>query len=270
MSEHESNPAQENPETQAQAEQPVLQPDPPEAKKTKAKKPKSTRRKVSTILILVGVVLILGFGIYEGMTYPWKTLLADWGMATIEDTPDALPEPAALPGSATLIPLDDQPNMEDLEEAEAELPDQPNFFATRPAMNISRLGTIKIPKIQISENIVEGTVDELLYGVGHARGTALPGQPGNCVLAGHRNYVVMRPFRYLDKVEIGDNIYITDDTSTYTYEVFDIFEITPDEIWVMQAQEDESHMLTLITCTPVLTYTNRMIVRARLVDDISA
>lgn len=253
---------QTTPEMEPQDAQPATNA-PAESEKPQKKK-KTLRQKVSLGLILFGALLLLAFGVYEGVSYPWKTLTADLG----KEPPETLADPAPLPDSVTLIPLDDQPDYEEKEGAQAELPDQPNFFAIRKPMEITQLGNIKIPKIQLSENLVEGSGDELLYGVGHARLTAMPGQAGNCVLAGHRNYVVMRPFRYLDKVEVGDMVYVSHENNTYTYEVFKTFEIEPTDTWVMQPQDEEEYLLTLITCTPVLTYTHRLVIWGRLIDTV--
>ena len=221
-----------------------------------------SRLKLSDVMIIIGAVMIITFAVYEGATYPWKPLFASWGWGQLATSPTQLPEPAKLPPSANLVSVE----RVDPAAAQGEIPAQPNFFRMRPPMDITKLGVIKIPRLQLSENIVMGTGDELLYGVGHINSTAMPGEEGNCVLAGHRNYVVMRPFRYLDKMQVSDQVFITDNANTYTYEVFEIFVITPDDAWAIKPQEQESHMLTLLTCTPVMTYTDRLIVWCRLTN----
>lgn len=215
---------------------------------------------ISNTLICCGIVFILIFGIYEGVNYPWRMLFTNLGWISAEEV---LPDPAPLPESAT-TPGAPEYSLVDSDE----LAEQPGFFTARPPMNVTQLGIIKIPKIQITENLIEGSGDEMFYGVGHVRGTAMPGEAGNCVLAGHRNYVIMRPFRYLDKVAAGDNVYITTDEATYTYEVFKTFEVSPDSTWILDPQEEEENLLTLLTCTPVIGLNRRLIVWAKLTETV--
>lgn len=224
---------------------------------------RSRKRLIPNILIGFGIILLLIFCAYESANYPWVLLLSEVGLI---DLPEDLPDPSPLPESVLsdgLQILD--PDLSDMDT----LPDQPGWFTTRPVMSITQLGIIKLPKIQVSENVVEGSGDELFYGVGHVPGTAMPGQEGNCVLSGHRNYVIMHPFRHLDKLAEGDKVYLINDEYTYTYEVFKIFITGPDDTWVLYAQEEEKNLLTLLTCTPVLNPVNRLIVWCRLTDTSS-
>lgn len=216
------------------------------------------KQQIPNAMIGAGIALIIAFAIYEGVQYPWKLLFVQWGLIELEEEltePSPLPEEALDP-AAVVLP----------DEFDGELAMRDELLTPRPNMNLTKLGVIKIPKIQISENIVEGTGSEMLYAVGHLRGSAMPGKEGNCVLAAHRLYMRMRPFRYLDKIEAGDLIYIEDNENTYTYEAFKIFEITPEDTWVLQAQEEEENLLTLLTCTPVVNPTGRLIVWGRLSD----
>lgn len=222
---------------------------------------KKLKRQLPNILIGLGIVLILTYGAYTAAHYPWRMLFSQWGLAEL---PIDLPDPSPLPLMAAI----DQPSPSDAPPPDetVSVPSQPGFIAVRPRIDLTQVGIIKLPRIQVAENIVDGTHDELYYGVGHVRGTAMPGETGNCVLAGHRGYVFMQPFRYLDKMENGDLVYVTDSENRYTYEVFKSFVIEPTEVWVLQPQEEEENLLTLITCTPMVTYTHRLIVWCRLTD----
>jgi sortase A len=121
-------------------------------------------------------------------------------------------------------------------------------------------GIIEIPKLGVKAAILEGTDDRALkYTVGHYPGTANPGEKGNCVLLGHRNYVYGHYFRKLNELEAGDRVIIRRGTDTFTYTVTESFVVEPEEVWVLDPAEDA--VLTMITCTPVPTYTHRLIVR---------
>lgn len=129
--------------------------------------------------------------------------------------------------------------------------------------NIS--GIIEIPKLGVKAAILEGTDDRALkYTVGHYPGTANPGEKGNFVLLGHRNYVYGHFFRRINELEAGDEVVISKDTSAYTYYVTESFVVSPEEVWVLDQTDDS--VLTMITCTPMVTYTHRLIVRGILLE----
>lgn len=121
-------------------------------------------------------------------------------------------------------------------------------------------GVIEIPKLGVEAAILEGTDDTALkYTVGHYPSTANPGEKGNCVLLGHRNYVYGHYFRRIDELEAGDQVIIKKDLKTYTYTITESFVVKPEEVWVLG--DTEESVLTMITCTPMITYTDRLIVR---------
>lgn len=115
--------------------------------------------------------------------------------------------------------------------------------------------------------VVEGVgVDELKRGPGHYPGTALPGQPGNFAVAGHRT-TYAAPFYDLDQLRPGDRIRVTDRGGTrWTYSVVgqrivaptDVEVIGPDPLATGRAT------LTLTTCNPRFSAAQRLIVFAEL------
>lgn len=109
------------------------------------------------------------------------------------------------------------------------------------------IGVIEIPRLGIDALIREGTETRTLRrSVGHVPGTAIPGSPGNAVLAAHRDTL----FRGLRHVERGDRILIRrrGDPDPVTYEVTSIRIVGPDSVEVMAP--NDSAVLTLITCYP--------------------
>jgi LPXTG-site transpeptidase (sortase) family protein len=102
------------------------------------------------------------------------------------------------------------------------------------------------------------------FAVGHYRGTANPGAPGNVVLGGH----ISSPnegsvFKRLPEVEIGDGVIVETAEKAFLYQVTDIKVVDPDRVEVMDPTE--SSIVTLITCVPDGIYTQRLIVRAEAV-----
>lgn len=138
----------------------------------------------------------------------------------------------------------------------------------KPAKPQVVLGIIKIDKIKIKYPIVEGVKpSNLSKAIGHIPGTAGLGQPGNCALAGHRNYTFGRYFNRLDEVNTGDIISITTKKAEYKYKVYEKLVVKPEDVSVIKGGKDDT-ILTLITCTPIYVATHRLILHARLQDTI--
>lgn len=129
------------------------------------------------------------------------------------------------------------------------------------------LGRIMISKINIDMLLSEGTQNEqLAVGAGHMVETALPGQEGNCVIAGHRNYIFGSMFNRLDEVEIGDAVDVELKGKTFSYTVTKTMIIKPNDLTVLE-QDQEQRELTLITCHPVYSSAYRLIIKAELNEE---
>jgi sortase A len=125
------------------------------------------------------------------------------------------------------------------------------------------IGRIEIPRLLLSVIVVEG-VDKgtLLRAVGHIPGTALPGQPGNVGLAGHRDTF----FRSLKDVKLKDEVLISTLQGNIKYEVESLRVVEPENVGVLAASGE--NVLTLVTCYPFYYFgpaPQRWIVRARQV-----
>ena len=104
----------------------------------------------------------------------------------------------------------------------------------------------------------------------HVRETGFPWQTGaNVYIAGHRlgfpNTESWLTFWDLDKVDVGDEVFVADATGTeYTYRVFKEFTVGPSNVSVTDVQPGKN-ILTLQTCT-LPDYSQRLIIQAELVD----
>ncbi len=125
----------------------------------------------------------------------------------------------------------------------------------------SLVGRLEIPRLRLRAVVFEGTSDgTLARGVGRLRGSAVPGQLGNLVLAGHRDTF----FRPLRKIREGDLIQVTTPAGPINYEVESLAVVAPDAVQELQARG--GYTLTLITCFPfgyVGSAPDRFVVRAR-------
>lgn len=125
------------------------------------------------------------------------------------------------------------------------------------------IGTIVIPNIGVNFVVVEGTsVPDLKLGPGHYAGTPLPGQPGNAAIAGHRT-TYLAPFSNINELQTGDPIYITTVQGRFEYQVTRVFVVSPSDNAVLAASTAPE--LTLTTCNPRYSASQRLVVQASLV-----
>lgn len=125
------------------------------------------------------------------------------------------------------------------------------------------IGRLEIPGVGISAFVAAGTEAlTLRRGVGHIDGTALPGEPGNVGLAGHRDTV----FRALRKLRTSDRILLRTADGSFEYSVESLQMVTPAQVEVLDPSPHPT--LTLVTCYPfdfIGPAPLRFIVRARQV-----
>lgn len=125
-------------------------------------------------------------------------------------------------------------------------------------------GYISVPKIDELLPIYLGASDyHLSIGVAQVDGTDLPigGVNTRSVIAGHRGYTTHRIFKNLDKLEKGDLIVLEVLGEQLEYEVYGSEIIEPYE-YEKLAVVPEQDTLTLLTCTPFLIGTERLLVNA--------
>jgi sortase A len=115
-----------------------------------------------------------------------------------------------------------------------------------PAQPGSRLvGRLEIPKLDLSSVILERVGSQTLrVGLGHVPGTSMPGQRGNVVIAGHRDTF----FRPLQKIKIGDEVFVDTTARTYCYQVRSFEIVDPHNVNALRFHDRNE--LTLITCYP--------------------
>jgi len=123
---------------------------------------------------------------------------------------------------------------------------------------------IVIPKIKVDAPIVAGVGwEDLKKGVGHLPGSANPGQRGNLYLAAH-NDIYGEIFRYLEKLEVGDEYFIYAGEEEFKYVVTETRIIEPTEVEVMLPTTEP--VATLQTCYPYLVDTHRLVVISELAE----
>jgi len=127
-----------------------------------------------------------------------------------------------------------------------------------------------IPSLHLQETIYDGyPYTALSKGVWHSSQGSTPDKGSNTVIAGHRfTYHGFQrggaAFYNLDKLKSGDQIVVFWHGVRYDYQVFRNFVVQPTQLSI----EDPTvkPQLTLYTCTPLWTSTDRLIVTAELVS----
>ena len=125
------------------------------------------------------------------------------------------------------------------------------------------MGTVEIPKINISLPIFHTTNDDVLeMAAGHLEGSSLPvgGENTHAVISAHRGLPSAALFTDLDKMDKGDHFLLKILDDTLCYEVDQITIIEPEETDAL-AVEEGMDLVTLLTCTPYGVNSHRLLVR---------
>lgn len=107
------------------------------------------------------------------------------------------------------------------------------------------VGQLEIRRVGISAAVLEGVdAKTMAVAVGHVPGTAKPGQPGNVVMAAHRDTF----FRPLRNIKVNDEIRFDTGGHTLRYRVVSTEIVDPKDVAVLQSHHKNE--LTLVTCYP--------------------
>lgn len=124
-----------------------------------------------------------------------------------------------------------------------------------------------IGSINVEGPIVGGTSEATMKkGFWHYPSSSASFKYGNTVLIGHR-YLKVPPhkdtFFNLDRVSIGDGIKITTNSGDLEYVVIEKKVINVTDTWILGHKDEPT--LTLITCHPLWTSKQRLVIISRLV-----
>jgi sortase A len=212
---------------------------------------------VLAVIGLIGVV-INGLGLLRSLN---EEVAAALNPETVTPTP--LVMAVVLPSGHT--PPDAQGNTA---PNEAEIPEHlrpmmqslANIPVPTPAPD--QAVRIQIPAITVDAPVVQGDGwEQLKKGVAQHIGSADPGQDGNVVLSAH-NDVYGELFRYLDKLQPGDEVMLYTQQRQFTYIVDQTVLVEPTAVEVMASTGNPT--VTLISCYPYLVDKQRIVVFARL------
>ncbi|WP_240898053.1 class E sortase [Agromyces luteolus] len=116
--------------------------------------------------------------------------------------------------------------------------------------------------------IAEGTGLDVLnsvdLGVGHYEGTQMPGAVGNFAIAAHRS-AYGGGMHEIDRLRLGDGIFIQTADGWYTYRFRDLEYVTPDTVGVLAPVPHRpdlaptDRIITLTSCNPLYSTAERII-----------
>ena len=129
------------------------------------------------------------------------------------------------------------------------------------------IGRIVIPRLHVSMVVVDGTSESDLrqapghYNAASGTKTAVPGMGGVVAVAGHRT-TYLHPFRHIDDLRPGDNLYLEMPYGTFRYTVFAHKIVAAGDWSILRHQAFEQLVLT--ACHPLYSATHRFVIFARL------
>lgn len=139
---------------------------------------------------------------------------------------------------------------------------------SRAPTPIVQVGEIRIPRIGLVHKIYEGvTLTVIDQGPGHWPGSAMPGQLGNAVFAGHR-VTHSHPFKRLNELVTGDEITFQTNDGVFTYTMTEQEIVTPRDVHIVNPTPDAT--LTLFACHPPGSARQRIVVRGVLASSTPA
>jgi sortase A len=146
-------------------------------------------------------------------------------------------------------------------------PIAPPTNANAPS-RIVQVGEIRIPKIGLVHPIFEGvTLTVIDHGPGHWPGSAMPGQLGNAVFAGHR-VTHTHPMRNIDQLVEGDDIIFATNDGVFTYKVTGHEIVTPKDVRIVTPTPNAT--VTIFGCHPPGFATHRYVVHGVLASSTPA
>lgn len=130
--------------------------------------------------------------------------------------------------------------------------EESSFELSKWGLKDDMIGYLEIPDISLKVPIYLGAnAENMRLGAVHMSQTSLPigGDNSNSVIAAHRGYYRAQMFRNIDRLDIGDSVYVTNLWGTLRYRISETKVIRPDQVDQVLIREGKD-MVTLITCHP--------------------
>ena len=203
---------------------------------------------LAALLAVVGICVML-WPVFTGHRLQANTDAAVQEFLTERDKPEQqYPELlAALQEYNRQLYAEKQSRLIDLEACE-----EPAADLTAYGIGDEIIGVLEITAMELTMPVYLGASDvHLAAGAAVLGNTSAPigDDNSNCVIAGHRGWRGADYFRYIDRLQVGDTVTLTNLWETLTYIVADIQIMQPHEVEKIKIQPNRD-LLTLITCHP--------------------
>lgn len=142
----------------------------------------------------------------------------------------------------------------------------PSVAPAAPGPNLANvIARLYIPRMNKNWVVVQGvTPADIRYAPGHYPKSAMPGQPGNFAVAGHRIRAI---FWDLDQLKPDDKIIVETKSTWYVYHVLMTRVVLPTQVEVVQPVPpglSPGKLITLTTCNPKFDNYQRLIIHGEL------
>lgn len=217
-------------------------------------------RKAGFALLGVGVLLIAWVAVTIWWGDPITSLYTRHEQAVLSRQLDSLSKRLATTSSEQNSRLSNRQALAALLRSRAAAVD-------RSLRDGEPIGRIVIPRLHLKMVVVEGTSESDLrrapghYDAASGRNTAIPGMGGVVAIAGHRT-TYLHPFRHIDDLRPGDNVYLRMPYGTFRYTVFAHRVVASNDWSILRRRAFEE--LVLSACHPLYSATHRWVVFARL------
>ena len=206
-----------------------------------------------TPFVLAALLAVVGVCVMLWPVFTRHKLQADTNAAVQSFLEERKPEQqypellAALQEYNRQLYAEKQSRLIDLEACE-----EPAADLTAYGIEDEIIGVLEIPAMELTMPVYLGASDaHLAAGAAVLGNTSAPigGNSTNCVIAGHRGWRGADYFRYIDRLQVGDTVKLTNLWEILTYTVTDIQIIQPHEVEKIKIQPNRD-LLTLLTCHP--------------------
>ena len=151
----------------------------------------------------------------------------------------------------------------------------PAFISTTKRLTAALYSdfNLNVPALNIKDAKVLVDSNDLIIGLAHLPGVALPGERGNVFISGHsalplffqgdKNYATI--FANLEKLKKGDKIIATVGKTEFTYQVLGFKVVGPKDLSVIAPPDLDGRYISLMTCVPPGLNTKRLVVIGKII-----
>ena len=138
---------------------------------------------------------------------------------------------------------------------------------TKQVVKTNYVGVLEIPKINLKTGIVwsNKSFSTMNRNVSIYPTSVLPDKVGNLILFGHSGTTSVGYFHKLNQLQNNDFIYLYYNQKTYTYKVFEIWEVSAANNTPLK--QTDKNTITLLTCKRG-NNKRRLVIRGELIDNV--